>query len=263
MTKRFLWAAAVALAAMCAASAAKADAPLIYCSGTESGGDGPRRYAYDVDAASFPMMEFSVGTNDLKPEHYLDVLIPRGWQFAVEEAGIGHIHGVKTPHGKISSGPCRCLTRGSARWWTDDPASAVEFFTFGYDHHWRSEDVSWRLETRREGPPPTVYTFREFWDSAVGAGMGPVHGPYAAGRCLGDVDGDGLVDDNDLSLVLANWTRDVGWDDGNVNSDHVVDDNDLSLVLANWTGPAAAGIPEPASALILLLGACVAGRQRR
>ncbi|MHC4180389.1 MAG: PEP-CTERM sorting domain-containing protein [Planctomycetota bacterium] len=159
------------------ASLAEADAPLIRCVGTESGGSGPRQYAYDVDSASYPMVEFRVGTKDLEAANYASVLMPDGWTFAVESVPGHHMHDVKTPPGKVSPGPCRCLTRGSVVWQAKDPDFAVEFFAFGYDHPWASEDVSWILQTEREGPPPKQYTFREDWGSSVGTGFGPVHGP--------------------------------------------------------------------------------------
>jgi len=239
-----------------AAGAARADAPLVYCTGTESGGEGPRRYAYEVDSASFPMIEFRVGTNDLRAEHYADVLTPRGWSFVVEKTPMGHIDGVKTPHGRISPGPCRCLTQGSVRWWTDDPGSSVEYFTFGFDHAWSSEDVSWLLRTRREEPRPEFYDFRESWDAAVGTGMGPLHGPSMARR-PGDIDCDGDVDDDDLSVLLANWNMDVGCEKGNLNGDQSVNDDDLSLLLAHWTGsgsPDHGTIPEPVTFGVLAFG---------
>ena len=78
----------------------------------------------------------------------------------------------------------------------------------------------------------------------------------------GDANGDGAIDDDDLSLLLANWGQDVGWGSGNFNGDDTVNDDDLSLLLSNWTG-AGAAVPEPACALILLLGACVVGRRRK
>jgi len=124
------------------------------------------------------MMEFRVGTNDLNPAHYTDILIPPGWSFAVEEVPMSHAHGVHTPHGEVSPGPCFCQTAGSVHWWTDDPALAVELFIFGYDHSWTPEDVGWDLLTRREGPPPTFHDFHPFWEGAVGGGTGPVHAPY-------------------------------------------------------------------------------------
>jgi len=168
--------------AVSAQTLAPLDAPLIFCEGTESGGDGPRRYAYRVDSGSYPMMEFRVGTSDLDAGRYMNVLIPEGWRFAVEERPMTHYCEHKTPHGRVSDGPCRCLTAGSVRWWTEDPALAVEFFTFGFDHPWSSEDVSWVLFTEREGPPPQEYAFDAEWDAPVGTGMGPVHGPASEPR---------------------------------------------------------------------------------
>jgi hypothetical protein len=130
-----------------------------------------------VDAAGFPIIEFYVGTNDLDASRYTEALIPLGWDFAVEEGPMAHLHRVKTPQGKVSPGPCRCTTKGRVRWWTEDPALAVEDFTFGYNHPWPSEDVGWVLETRREGPPIELFTMREHWGSPVGMGYGPLHGP--------------------------------------------------------------------------------------
>ena len=89
----------------------------------------------------------------------------------------------------------------------------------------------------------------------------------AAPRLMGDANLDGVVDDNDLSLLLAHWGQDVtgepdgGWGRGEFSGAAPVDDNDLSLLLANWTG--AGAVPEPASALALLLGACAVVRRRR
>ena len=114
------------------------------------------------------MMEFRTGTNDLNPSRYTHVLKPVGWHFAVEQVPMLHIHGVCTPHGELSPGPCRCLTAGSVRWSTDDPRLAVEFFTFGYDHPWFPEDIGWELTTWRTGPTPGEYTFRESWNGPVG-----------------------------------------------------------------------------------------------
>ncbi len=161
-------------------STAFADAPLIFCEGSGCGGSGPGTYAYPIDSGSYPMMDFRVGTNDLNPDHYTNTLIPRGWSFAVEERPMSHAEGVHTPHGDVSPGPCWCQTAGSVHWWTDDATLAVEFFTFGYDHPWKPEDVGWNLLTRREGPPISYYEFQPFWDAGVGTGMGPVHAPFEA-----------------------------------------------------------------------------------
>ena len=161
----------------CSCLAVWADAPLVYCQCTQGEYHGPGHYAYLVDSVSYPMMEFVVGTNDLDPDNYSNVLTPPGWNFAVEEVWMHHSHDNFTYHGMISPGPCWCLTWGRVRWWTDDPESAVEYFTFAFDHPWRGHDVEWVLTTRREGPPPEYYVFEVDWESAVGMGMGPLHGP--------------------------------------------------------------------------------------
>ena len=88
-----------------------------------------------------------------------------------------------------------------------------------------------------------------------------------AGALTGDANGDGVVDDRDLSLLLANWNQDAtgdpdgGWGRGEFNAAAPVEDADLSLLLANWT--AASVVPEPASALLLLLGFAAATLRRR
>ena len=155
----------------------RADVPQVLCVGTESGGSGPRRYAYEVDAGSLGVMAFAVGTKDLNRNNYTNVLVPDNWNFIVEEVGMTHAHGTKTPHGSMS-GPCWCLTWVRVQWWTEDPNSAVGSFVFGYDHPWVSEDVGWAMKTEAEGIPPESPIFRLDWSSPVGTGSGPVHGPY-------------------------------------------------------------------------------------
>ena len=81
------------------------------------------------------------------------------------------------------------------------------------------------------------------------------------GGLMGDADGDGLVDDDDLSLLLSSWGQDVGWANGNFNGDNIVDDDDLSLLLSNWTG--SAPVPGPATLSGLTLGALACLRRRR
>ncbi|UCD74468.1 MAG: hypothetical protein JSV91_11850 [Phycisphaerales bacterium] len=160
-------------------SSSSADAPMIWCTGWVCGGNGPRAYAYHVDSVSYPMMEFRVGANQLGAWPATNVLTPPGWNFAIEDVSMPHYClscGDHTHHGVISDGPCWCTTEKSVRWWTDDPDLAVEVFTFGFDHYWPPEDVGWSLLTHREDPPED-YTFTEFWDSPLGMGQGPLHGP--------------------------------------------------------------------------------------
>ena len=78
------------------------------------------------------------------------------------------------------------------------------------------------------------------------------------GDTPGDANLDGVVDDADLSLLLANWQQDAtndpdgGWGRGEFDGAAPVEDADLSLLLSNWT--VAGQVPEPASVLILVAG---------
>ncbi len=160
-------------------ASALADAPLVHCQSSANGEHGGT-YTYLVDAVSYPMLEFCVGTNDPDRERYSNVVVPPGWHFAVEPVGMAHAHGIYTPNGEVSPGPCYCLTTARVRWWTDDPAASVEYFSFSFDHPWAAEDVGWHLRCFR-AEPPEYFGFFEFWDALVGIGCGPLHGPYAPG----------------------------------------------------------------------------------
>ena len=92
-----------------------------------------------------------------------------------------------------------------------------------------------------------------------------------------DLTGDGLVDFEDLTILLANWDAMVGPAAGNiVNAEKTpVDFDDLTFLLADWTGSArdlaAAGrshgtgqhVPEPSTICLILLGTLVAFGCRR
>ena len=76
---------------------------------------------------------------------------------------------------------------------------------------------------------------------------------------LGDLDMDGDVDDADFGLAFAAFSG-PGVASGNtvadLDNDGDVDDADFGIAFAAFTGPnAAANVPEPASALLLLAGA--------
>jgi len=53
----------------------------------------------------------------------------------------------------------------------------------------------------------------------------------------GDIDTDGFINDDDLSILLSNWNTGEQWEHGNCDGAGVVGDDDLSYLLANWTGP--------------------------
>ncbi len=234
----------------------RADAPQVLCTGSECGGSGPRQYAYEVDSADNPMTDFRIGTNDLHPGNYTNLLTPENWFFSVEQVRINHSHGNNTPHGEISPGPwCYCRTKGSVHWWTEDPALAVVSFTFGYDYFSTSYDVGWTLETQH-GEPPEVYTFYEDWQAPVGMGSGPVHGPIASRRYPGDANADGQVTDADYAIwadtYLSTTDLRAEW-----NGDNQVTNADYTLWADNYglgVGAGSIAVPEPATLSLLAIG---------
>ncbi len=80
---------------------------------------------------------------------------------------------------------------------------------------------------------------------------------YESPAIMGDVNLSTCVDDDDLSLLLANWSTGDEWGEGDLNDDQTVNDDDLSLLLANWGAgctPAPEGVPEPTSLVLLAIG---------
>ncbi|MFO0873050.1 MAG: hypothetical protein U0575_03650 [Phycisphaerales bacterium] len=64
--------------------------------------------------------------------------------------------------------------------------------------------------------------------SGSGEGLYAVYDPAAA--CVGDVNGDGMVDGADLGALLAAW----GTQDLDLNGDGINDGADLGALLASW-----------------------------
>ncbi|MCH8048083.1 MAG: PEP-CTERM sorting domain-containing protein [Planctomycetes bacterium] len=103
------------------------------------------------------------------------------------------------------------------------------------------------------------------WAAATGTG-----GP------LSDLNGNGFVDFEDLTILLANWNKDVAADGGNLVEPQttVVNFADLTVLLADWTGPGPAGspeaaldaqaVPEPSTLVLAMFGLLgLAGLRRR
>jgi hypothetical protein len=92
-----------------------------------------------------------------------------------------------------------------------------------------------------------------------------------------DLTNNGFVDFQDLTILLANWNKEVTAAEGNlVNADTTpVNFQDLTVLLADWTGSGPAGspeaalgeaVPEPSSlllALLAMLGLSFGWRRRR
>ena len=67
-----------------------------------------------------------------------------------------------------------------------------------------------------------------------GHGDGDGHGGNPDACCFGDVDGDGLIDGQDLSYLLAVWN--TADDAGDLDRSGIVDGGDLTMLLGVW-GP--------------------------
>jgi hypothetical protein len=65
---------------------------------------------------------------------------------------------------------------------------------------------------------------------------------------LADLTNNGFVDFQDLTILLANWNKEVTAAEGNLVSADTTPVNfqDLTVLLADWTGPGPAGSPEAA-----------------
>jgi hypothetical protein len=89
---------------------------------------------------------------------------------------------------------------------------------------------------------------------------------FTSSSLPGDLTGNGYVDFQDLTILLAHWNSEAGADAGNlVNAgSSVVDFADLTALLAGWTGPGPAGspdaalnaesIPEPSAIMLAAIG---------
>jgi len=56
--------------------------------------------------------------------------------------------------------------------------------------------------------------------------------------CLGDINGDGVVEQGDLAVLLANWSLNVPvYHDGDLNGDGVVGQADLAVLLSLYGQP--------------------------
>ena len=96
--------------------------------------------------------------------------------------------------------------------------------------------------------------------NGVGLNEIAVFGPLANGALLpGDYNGNGLVEQEDLDLVLANWGDPAASAPGTWINDPPegnIDQTELDKVLANWGNASARGsnlVPEPGSGLVVLV----------
>jgi len=146
--------------------------------------------------------------------------------------------------------------------WVYDPAGTVDFYLDGVRQSQTSigpltiEDVRFG-SVNADSASTAVRNY-----SLVQFEYG-MHPPTQQGCNPGDADRDGDVDDDDLSLLLANWGGDVDCTKGEFSGTPPVEDDDLSLLLANWTGSQDAAVPEPAMVGLVALGALAMLRRKR
>ena len=88
----------------------------------------------------------------------------------------------------------------------------------------------------------------------------------ASASLPGDLDGDGLVNSDDLDIVRSHWGETVTAGDlaaGDASGDGIVDSGDLDIIRAHWGTQATAAVPEPGMTACLLVLAAWACRRRR
>ncbi|MCH8046989.1 MAG: FG-GAP repeat protein [Planctomycetes bacterium] len=98
---------------------------------------------------------------------------------------------------------------------------------------------------------------------------------FASTSLASDLTGNGFVDFEDLTVLLANWNQQVGSELGNLvdPTNTPVNFEDLTVLLAGWTGPGPAGapeaalaaeaVPEPSGLMLAVAGLCGMGCWRR
>jgi hypothetical protein len=64
-------------------------------------------------------------------------------------------------------------------------------------------------------------------------GKGNSYEPRCTG-CVGDLECDGLVDGNDLGVLLGRWGASTSTNTADINGDGFVDGTDLGELLATW-----------------------------
>jgi hypothetical protein len=76
-----------------------------------------------------------------------------------------------------------------------------------------------------------------------------------------DANWDGAVNVGDLALLAANWQTGRIWPEADFNGDGVTNVGDLAILASNWQVGGGATVPEPATVLLVLVGAALLRRR--
>ncbi|MBN1555422.1 MAG: PEP-CTERM sorting domain-containing protein [Phycisphaerae bacterium] len=81
----------------------------------------------------------------------------------------------------------------------------------------------------------------------------------------GDANLDGVVDQVDYDVLVANYGIGTNWSQADFNFDGIVDEDDFEILQENWSGggEVPSNVPEPATLSLLGVGALAIGSRRR
>ena len=113
----------------------------------------------------------------------------------------------------------------------------------------------------------TIEQFNDYANNPIGANNLEM---YDIGFLPGDVNGDGSVFEDDLTIINENWQQTAtGWATGDLNNDNVTDGLDMNIVGSNWMygvpepGEPPSSVPEPATLGLLIMGGLAMLRRRK
>lgn len=160
---------------------------------------------------------------------------------------VGEFENSQSPYGTLDQG-------GNLSEWNETLVSGSSRVLRGggWDYYSVTLHASYRLDRN----PALEYYYVGFRVANISDPVIPMSG---------DLNDDGLVSSRDLDIVRAWWGADVepgNTDRGDASGDGKVGSADLDIVRANWGNTAAAAVPEPSTALLLVVGAVLLTKAR-
>ena len=107
-------------------------------------------------------------------------------------------------------------------------------------------------------------------DISVWRSAGAFQNGFSQPYLLGDANLDGAVNSNDLNKLALNWRQNVAlWTSGDFTADGIVSEADLNMLAINWLqaipliASNAIPVPEPSSFFLTLVGLALVGVLRK